>query len=173
MQRFLDTKVFFLKKRFRGKGRRGFTLIELLIVIAIMGVLAAVVVPNVGRFLGKGDTESAKTEVQNVQAAVFAVMVDNGKTSLVTPTVLASATDNMAIFPDQEVVATKKDKAGTQCALGDGIGWVLFSADVTCNSANLATDQVNYLATQTTRCKYWADAKGTVTQKGGPSGCIQ
>jgi type IV pilus assembly protein PilA len=173
MKRFLDTKVFFLKKRFMGKSRRGFTLIELLIVIAIMGALAAVVVPNVGRFLGKGDTESAKTELQNVQAATFALLVDNNKSSLVTPVVLASATDNMAIFPDQEVVATKKDKNGAQCAVGDGVGWVLFNADVACDSLNPLTGQVNYLATQTTRCKYWADAKGTVTQKGGPSGCIQ
>jgi type IV pilus assembly protein PilA len=59
------------------RGEKGFTLIELLIVVAILGVLAAVVIPNVGRFIGAGETEAAGTELSNVQTAVVAMMVDN------------------------------------------------------------------------------------------------
>ncbi|HUV56566.1 MAG TPA: type II secretion system protein [Dehalococcoidales bacterium] len=64
----------FLKK-FR-YGEKGFTLIELLVVVAILGVLAAVIVPNVGRFIGKGTIESANTEAHNVEMAVIAHMAD-------------------------------------------------------------------------------------------------
>ena len=57
-------------------GEKGFTLIELLVVVAILGVLAAVAVPNVGKFIGKGTSEAAQTEYANVQTAVTAAMAD-------------------------------------------------------------------------------------------------
>ena len=58
-------------------GEKGFTLIELLVVISILGVLAAVVVLNVTKYIGSGQTEAAATELANVQTAVSAYMYDN------------------------------------------------------------------------------------------------
>lgn len=60
------------------RGQRGFTLIELLIVIAILGVLAALVVPNVIRFMKSGQLASAKQEFGTVQTSVDAVMAEAG-----------------------------------------------------------------------------------------------
>ena len=65
-------KVF---KRFR-YGEKGFTLIELLVVVAILGVLAAVAVPNVGKFIGRGKTQAYETELHDVQTATMAMMAD-------------------------------------------------------------------------------------------------
>ncbi len=52
-------------------GQKGFTLIELLIVVAILGVIAAVVIPNVTAFMGTADLSAARTEASNVKTAAL------------------------------------------------------------------------------------------------------
>ena len=145
------------------RGEKGFTLIELLIVVAILGVLAAVVIPNVGRFIGRGEEEAGKTELTNIQSAVVAMMVDNQLSTLPNP--VAVATSDMEAFPDAtSAVVTVKvtDPGGVLYAVGDKDGYILYQHDIT-GGGNL-TGLVNYTATQTTKGTYTVDAAGTVAQ---------
>ncbi|MBA7599426.1 hypothetical protein ES703_06459 [subsurface metagenome] len=155
------------------RGEKGFTLIELLIVVAILGVLAAVVIPNVGRFIGRGETEAAETEKTNVQTAVVAMMVDNQLSELPTDYVdgtVIAATDNMSKFPHETaVVVTVKinDPNGDAYVegvdpLGDKAGYILYQHDISGNDSQATL--VNYVATEMTKGTYYVNASGTVEQ---------
>ncbi|MFC2051929.1 type II secretion system protein [Chloroflexota bacterium] len=144
------------------RGEKGFTLIELLIVVAILGVLAAVVIPNVGRFIGRGETEAAATELSNVQSAVEAMMVDNGLETLPTP--VGVATSNMSAFPDTTAAGSKgTDPNGNTYQAGDKAGFLLYQHDVIGDN-NAVTGLVNYVATEVTKGTYVVNAQGTVNQ---------
>ena len=124
------------------RGEKGFTLIELLIVVAMLGILAAVILPNLGRFIGKGEEESRDAEYSTLHAALQAMMVDNGLAALPDSNLIDSvgeATSDMSIFPYSD---------GTYVLWG--------------HSINGTT--VNYLSTNTSAYKYYTDSLGTLFQ---------
>ena len=60
------------------RGQKGLTLIELLIVVAILGIIAAVIIPNIGTFMTMGVVSAANTEAENVKTASLAYYADAG-----------------------------------------------------------------------------------------------
>ena len=52
--------------------QRGFTLIELMIVVAIIGILAAIAIPNFNRFQAKSKQSEAKTNLKGIFTAAKA-----------------------------------------------------------------------------------------------------
>lgn len=77
-------------------GEKGFTLVELLIVFTLLGVLAAIMIPNVSGLIGYGHDQAAEAELSIVQTAMDAMMAKDG---LATVT-LTTSTSDMSDFPD-------------------------------------------------------------------------
>jgi len=112
----------FMKKRFR-YGEKGFTLIELLIVVAILGILAAVIVPNISTFLGTGKVAAANTEVANVETAALAYYADNDGTwpantnTALLPYISAAAVEDYGFDPFGKVVPPTPLNWGTDATV--------------------------------------------------------
>jgi prepilin-type N-terminal cleavage/methylation domain-containing protein len=82
-------------QKLRGNNAKGFTLIELMIVIAIIGILAAIAIPNFISYRDKAYCSAAETDVDSVMGAIadYFADPDNMTVSAGSPGMPVSGTD--------------------------------------------------------------------------------
>jgi prepilin-type N-terminal cleavage/methylation domain-containing protein len=81
--------------------RSGFTLIELIIVVVLVGILAAIAIPNYNQVVNRAKDASVRTNMYMLQSAVeeFAVRSNGGYPG--SPTAVTPAGDSLRSFCPQ------------------------------------------------------------------------
>jgi len=131
-----------------------------------------VVIPNVGRFLGRGEEEARTVEYNTVRLAVTALMVENGLAEIPNPSnpydAFGTAQDDMDEFPDttSEWTGTPggklKDPNGETYLPGDKPGYLLYSHDLTADDG--VTGLVNTVSTNPMTYFYTCETNGEIRQ---------
>ena len=108
--------------------QKGFTLIELLVVVGIIVALAAVIVPLVIQFSGRGDEGAASAEWDSIQSAIDTMMADNTLTAVNAGGSAAFITDSFdfdAGSGSQNLSTYLRDPSTTYCYTWAASGRIL------------------------------------------------
>lgn len=104
------------------KKEKGFTLVELMIVVAIIGILAAVAVPRFGDILNRARESSVKGNLSSIRSAVT---IYYGRNEGEAPTVLEDALvdDFIREIPSVSRLSTYETAAGSDGDLHSTLSW--------------------------------------------------
>lgn len=133
-------KANLLKTLANKKGNKGFTLIELLVVVIIIGVLAAIALPNLLGQVGKARESEAKSTLGAMNRAQQTVFAERGE--------FATGTDNLEVpVGNEKFYLISVPEAGVQLANGaspDANGDMV--ADTTAGTSNAKNGTRDYIA---------------------------
>lgn len=121
--------------KLRTKGTQGFTLIELMIVIAIIGILAAIAVPNFNRARAQAKKKSCVANMKTIEGAVELYQMENGTVSSLSPSDLST---KGYLKTEPKCPSDPGPSYGISIGAGGGGAGAAVMTDVECKASNFA-----------------------------------
>lgn len=148
--------------------QKGFTLIELMIVVAIIGILAAIALPQYQTYVAKSQVARVMGEAGNLKTSVESCLLE-GRTTVISSNIAAGAAQaanecNLQATPSSLIDNALGALQGQGAAPAAGTGYMQVALAPAANSdiiANIGSGAAGVLAAQQLRWR--RDANGTWT----------